>query len=484
MSDFDLVVKNGKVVTPYVGVTDADIGILDGKISAIETSIDSSRAKEVIDAEGKAVFPGACDVHFHIGIYHPIEESAENETRSSLVGGVTTIVSYFRSGSHYLERTGSYKELFPEVVNRTTGHAYTDFSYHIAAMEDSQIDEIEWLVDQGVGSFKYFMFYKGMNLHGNNTDPKAMTMTGDPYDLGHLYKYMKKVKEMQDKYADKGRISLSLHCEHAELLRVFLEEAREKGIEGLQGYHEGRPALTEELAITEAAVLAKATGCPVNFLHLSSKEAFETADEFRRLNPQLDIITETTLHHLALTWETSYEPEGRTWGKVNPPIREAKDNDALWAAVEQGRIDQVVSDHACVEEENKGDLWEAYAGFGGTALLYPLMISDGHHKRGMKLEKIAELVAANPAQTVGIYPKKGTIAVGSDADLAIIDLDKEQKVTADLLLSGQQFSNFQDYEIKGWPVMTIRRGELMYKDGEVVGTTSGEFIKRPIGVHK
>ena len=112
------------------------------------------------------------------------------------------------------------------------------------------------------------------------------------------------------------------------------------------------------------------------------------------------------------------------------------------------------------------------------------MISDGHHKRGMKLEKIAELVAANPAQTVGIYPKKGTIAVGSDADLAIIDLDKEQKVTADLLLSGQQFSNFQDYEIKGWPVMTIRRGELMYKDGEVVGTTSGEFIKRPIGVHK
>ena len=89
------------------------------------------------------------------------------------------------------------------MYKRQTGHAYTDFSYHIAAMEDSQIDEIEWLVDQGVGSFKYFMFYKGMNLHGNNTDPKAMTMTGDPYDLGHLYKYMKKVKEMKDNYADK-----------------------------------------------------------------------------------------------------------------------------------------------------------------------------------------------------------------------------------------------------------------------------------------
>ena len=160
MSDFDLVVKNGKVVTPYVGVTDADIGILDGKISAIETSIDSSRAKEVIDAEGKAVFPGACDVHFHIGIYHPIEESAENETRSSLVGGVTTIVSYFRSGSHYLERTGSYKELFPEVVNRTTGHAYTDFSYHIAAMEDSQIDEIEWLVDRVLDLLNILCFIK------------------------------------------------------------------------------------------------------------------------------------------------------------------------------------------------------------------------------------------------------------------------------------------------------------------------------------
>ena len=479
MARFDTVVTGGDLVIPHVGTVRADLGIRDGRIAAIEDELPASDGEQAIDARGLVVAPGAVDAHFHIGIYRPIEEDAESETRSSLVGGVTSVISYFRTGSHYLNRSGSYREILPEVIERTSGHAYTDFSYHIGIMEDSQLDEIDWLVEQGIGSFKFFMFYKGLNLEGSSTDGRALTMS-ENYDLGHLYRYMVRVREAATRHAGEGRISLSLHCEQSELLRIFIEEVQEKGIDGLEGYHLARPPLTERLAISEAGVLIEATKCPVNFLHLSSALAFQTADEFRRSHPDSDLTLETTLHHLALTWQTS---AGGLRGKVNPPIREKSDNDALWAAVMDGRIDHVVSDHACCFEEDKADLWGAKAGFGGTALLYPLLVSDGHHKRGLPLHRVAELVSASPARSFGLYPRKGTIAVGSDADLAIIDLEKEQPITTELLLAAQDFTPFEGYPVKGWPVMTLRRGELMYRDGEVLGGTNGEFLRRPHGLH-
>ncbi len=479
MARFDTVVAGGDLVIPYVGTVRADLGIRDGRIAAIEDVIPATDGKQAIDARGRVVAPGAVDAHFHIGIYRPIEEDAESETRSSLVGGVTSVISYFRTGSHYLNRSGSYREILPEVIERTSGHAYTDFAYHIGIMEDAQLDEIDWLVEQGIGSFKFFMFYKGLNLEGSSTDGSALTMS-ENYDLGHLYRYMLRVQAAAARHAQAGRISLSLHCEQSELLRVFIEEVQAKGIDGLEGYHLARPPLTERLAISEAGVLIEATKCPVNFLHLSSALAFQTADEFRRSHPEADLRLETTLHHLSLTWQTA---AGGLQGKVNPPIREQADNDALWAAVMDGRIDHVVSDHACCFEEDKADLWGAKAGFGGTALLYPVLISDGYHKRGLPLHRVAELVSASPAQTFGLYPRKGTIAVGSDADLAIIDLEKEQPITTDVLLAAQDFTPFEGYPVKGWPVMTIRRGELMYRDGEVVGGTTGEFLRRPQALH-
>ena len=176
MARFDTVVTGGDLVIPHVGTIRADLGIRDGRIAAIEDAIPSTEGDQVIDARGRVVAPGAVDAHFHIGIYRPIEEDAESETRSSLVGGVTSVISYFRTGSHYLNRSGSYREILPQVIERTSGHSYTDFSYHIGIMEESQLDEIPWLVEQGIGSFKFFMFYKGLNLEGSSTDGRALTM--------------------------------------------------------------------------------------------------------------------------------------------------------------------------------------------------------------------------------------------------------------------------------------------------------------------
>jgi dihydroorotase (multifunctional complex type) len=476
MSRFDTVVKDGTVVIPYVGELRLDIGIRDGRVAALEDHIDHADADDLIDASGKAVLPGGVDSHFHLGIYRDITEDTESETTSSLVGGVTTAISYFRTGHHYLNKVGPYREIFPEVLERVDGHARIDYAFHLAPMTGEHIREIPWLVSEmGVSSFKYYMFYKGLNLSADSRDAQAYTMA-EEYDLGHLFEIMEQVAEVDA--ASPGRISVSLHCEQAELLRVFIERAKaDPRVSGLVEYAAGRPPLTERLSIEEAGVLADATSVNLNLLHLSSELALHTAVDVARRYPALDIVRETTLHHLALACE---DLEGKgIGGKVNPPIRDRSDNEALWRGLRQGHITTVASDHACCMEESKGDdLWPALPGFGGTALLYPVLISEGLHKRGISLGRIAEVASAAPARAYNLYPRKGTIAVGSDADLAVVDVDLEQVVTTELCRSAQDHTPFEGISVRGWPTTTILRGRAVYRDGEVSGGSHGEYVHR------
>lgn len=480
MPRYDTAVLNGTVITADAGAVRCDIGIREGRIAALVDAISRSEAEEAVDARGKIVLPGAVDSHFHLGIYRDLAQDVRSETASALVGGVTTVVSYFRTGQHYLNKVGPYREIFPEVLASTSGQSYTDFGYHIAAMTSDQLDEVDWLVrEQGVGSFKYYMFYKGLNLTADSTRGSDYTMA-EAYDLGYLYLLMRRVAAAAHTYGRHGRISLSLHCEQAELIRVFIEEVRREGQESLAAYHRSRPPLTERLSMAEGLVLADATRCPVNLLHLSSAEAVASGARARRDYPHLDIRLEATLHHLALT----YESAGGILGKVNPPIRTADDREALWQAVLDGEIDTVVSDHACCGEEDKGrDLWKALPGFGGTALLYPYLLSEGHLKRGLPLARVAELASTNPARAFGLFPRKGTIVVGSDADLVVVDLDREVTVSPEVLHSAQDFTPFAGMRVRGWPVETLLRGQRAYHDASVHGRPAGEYLKRPVALH-
>jgi dihydropyrimidinase/allantoinase len=475
MARYDTAIVNGTVVMPSIGAMRADVGVREGRIAALADAIAPGDADQVIDARGRLVLPGAVDSHFHIGIYRDLARDAESETRSALAGGVTTVVSYFRTGSHYLNKTGSYRTIFPEVVAATEGHAHTDFGYHLGIMTTDQLDEVDWLVsEQGVASFKYYMFYKGLNLTSDSTRGTDYTMS-DSYDLGHLYRLMTRVAAASRAHGARGRVSLSLHCEQAELLRIFIEDARREGAVGLEAYHKARPPLTEQLSIAEALALTEATRCPVNLLHLSSAEALTAGSEGRRAHPHLDIKLETTLHHLALTYKTA----GGAIGKVNPPIRTDADRDALWQAVLDGRIDTVVSDHACCsEEEKEGDFWSALPGFGGTALLYPYLLSEGP-RRGLSLARIVELASANPARAFGLFPKKGAIIVGGDADLVVIDPEREQTISPSVLHSAQDFTPFAGMRVKGWPTHTLLRGRLAFDGKDVRGAPSGHYVKRP-----
>jgi dihydropyrimidinase/allantoinase len=476
MDRFDLAVLGGTVVIPYTGALRCDVGIRGGRIAALADRIRPDQAAEVVDARGKWVFPGAVDSHFHLGIYRSLGEDAESETRSALVGGVTSILSYFRTGRHYLNRSGPYREIFPEVLAAVEGRAYTDYGFHIAIMTESQLDEVDWLVESGVTSFKYYMFYKGLNLTADSTRASEYTMA-DTYDLGHLFLLMERVSEQARRRGDRGRISLSLHCEHAELLRVFIEQVRRAGLSGLEAYHRARPPLSERLSLAEAVVLADATRCPINLLHLSSREVMNAAVAAKRDYPHLDIRLETTVHHLALTYATA----GGVRAKVNPPIRSEDDRRALWEAVLSGHVDTVVSDHACCFEEEKGeDLWRALPGFGGTALLYPYLVSEGMLRRGLSAPRVAELASANSARAFGLYPRKGTLTPGSDADLTVVDLDREQEVHPEILLSAQDFTPFQGMRLRGWPVCTVRGGQVVFSDREVRGGPNGRYLRRPL----
>lgn len=473
MNRYDLAVLNGTAVIPGIGSVQVDLGIKDGRIAAIVSKIPANEAIETVDASGLIILPGAVDSHFHVGIYRPHSEDARSESASAVSGGVTTILSYFRTGQHYLNKTGPYREIFPEVLELSAGNFFCDYGYHIAPMTGAQIEEVGWLIDQGVTSFKFYMFYKALNLSASSTRGNEYTMS-DNYDLGHLYQLMERIAlEASER---KMRISLSLHCENPELIRVFIAKVKEQGLKGLEAYSKGRPPLTEILSIEEAGVLTKATSCPVNLLHLSSKDAANSAIDLRRRYPRLDLLLETTLHHLALNYE---ELEGIN-AKVNPPIRAKEDQAALWQALLDGEVDTVVSDHACCMEEMKGDeLWAALPGFGGTSLLYPVLLSEGVRKRGLSLLRAVELASTNPARKFGLLPRKGAIAVGSDADLALCDLNKSQVVQASGLHSAQNHTPFDGFSFMGWPVITILRGGIVFRDGEVRGAPQGQYIKRP-----
>jgi dihydroorotase (multifunctional complex type) len=472
---FDMVIAGGTAVLPAAGATRADIGIRGGRIVAIANELDRAVADRVIDARGRLVLPGAVDAHFHIGIYRPFDVDAESETRSALVGGVTSVLSYVRTGKDYLNRVGPYREIFPEVLAAVSGHAYTDYGFHVAIMTRAQMDEVDWLVGQGVTSFKYYMFYKALNLAANSTDAASYTLA-DEYDLGHLYLYMRAVAAAQRAHPE-GRISLGIHCENAEIMRVFIEQAMRDGTHDLRTYSRARPPLSEELAVAEAGVLAADTGCNVNFLHLSSARALAAVDRVRRAHPELDLRAETTLHHIGLTYDSA---AGGTNSKVNPPIRDRDDVEALWRAIARGDIDQVVSDHASIDAEKPDDLWQARAGFGGTALVYPILLSEGWRRRGLPLERVVALASAQPARAFGLAPRKGALAVGADADVAIVDPETERAVTAADLLSAQPFTPFEGMRLVGWPQTTIVRGEVAFANGRVEGAPRGEYLHRPV----
>jgi len=482
----DTVIKNVRVVRPNRTSVDLlDIGIKDGKFARLAPDIRGEEANEVIDGRNRLAFPGCVDAHMHIGIYQPLAQDAVSESKAAAMGGVTSSLNYVRTGQYYLNRGGPYREFMAEAMQLSKGNFWVDYGFHIAPIESSHIDEMESLLtDHGVASFKIFMFYGGYGLHGKSSSQNEFLMIGpeERYDIAHFEFIMRSARRMMDAHPELAdHISVSLHCELAEILTAYTKLVEREGkLTGLAAYSAARPPHSEGLAIWIASYLAYETNClNINLLHLSSRKAIDAALMMQHVFPHISFRREVTVGHLLL----DVDSECAVHAKVNPPIRPREDVEALWEAVLNRDVDWIVSDHACCSAEQKwskdepDNIWLAKSGFGGTEYLLSGVISEGS-KRGMSYNHMAELLSWNPAQRYGLM-NKGDIAVGFDADLALVDPHESFVVRAAESQSQQGYTPFEGQELTGRVKSTWLRGKLVYHDGNIVGPARGQYLRRP-----
>jgi len=486
MKKWDLLIRNVRIVRPRGdAVHEGDIAVANGKFAVIASSLDPALAKRVYDGKGRLAFPGVVDAHMHTGIYSPLAEDAVSESRAAAQGGVTSSLNYFRSGQYYLNKGGPYREFFPEVLKLSAGRFHVDYGYHLAPMDSTQIREIpELLAKHGVASFKIFMFYGSHGLHGRSDRQRDFLMIGpeERYDYAHFEFIMRGVQAARERYPEKAaQISLSLHCETAEIMTAYTKMVETAGkLKGLAAYHAARPPHSEGLAVFIAAYLASETALPtINLLHLSSQKALSAALQMQAMFPHIDFRREVTIGHLMLDTGSN----AGVLAKVNPPIRPRADVEYLWEKLLEGKIDWVVSDHACCRHETKvakkylGNIWLAKSGFGGTEYLLPALVSEGS-KRGLSYNRMARLASWNPARRFGLN-SKGDIAEGLDADLALVDPRETWTIRARDSESTQGYTPFEGLELSARVKATFLRGELICENGSVLGKPRGRYLSRP-----
>ncbi|NLT35458.1 MAG: amidohydrolase family protein [Gaiellales bacterium] len=451
----DLKAVNGKAVIPGTGIVETGIGCKDGKIVVLAKDADLPEAASVYDAGGKYVIPGVIDPHCHLGIFTgDFAYETEHETRAALAGGVTT-VGLFMGG------TEPYLPQLPGLVDTLNAKASADTFLHLAMFTSQQMDEMERCVkDHGVAEFKFYM--TGIpGVFPNVTD--AFILQG-----------LRRMRGISDK------LTACIHCEDQSMVDAALAEL-------VAGYGDSAggdlcewakigPAEAEELAVIRACYLAHVSGTKIYIVHMSSEEGVIAAADHRPDN----LFVETTSPYLSLTKD---DPAGLR-AKMLPPIKDECDREALWEGVMEDIIDSFGTDNTPLSLAVKGvekGMMGAMPGYPVIATHLPVLLHEGVNSRGVPLETIVEKACANPAKIFNLYPQKGTIAVGSDADLVVVDLDKERVVHAAELYSFADYSIWEGRTLKGWPVATIKGGVVAVENHEIrVEPGIGRYLARSI----
>jgi dihydropyrimidinase len=447
----DLVIKNAKIVTTE-GIYEAGIAIADGKIAAIAKDPNLPQSDKVIDAHGLPLMPGAIDPHVHLGLYNPFGEDVPDTTMVQALGGLTTTM-------HSILDKRSLKVAIPELTEIAEKEAYIDMTFYAAIMSMQHILELPAAFELGVTSFKHF----------TNRPEYEMLNILHPDD-GEFYLSFEKIKEL-------GGVAM-VHCEDFEIARKLTERVKASGAKDLAAWNDSRPDFCEQLKLWEMAIMAKITGCPLYVVHTTVATAKEVVD-WARAN-DVEIIIETTPTYLAFV---KTDKKVGILGKINPPIRTASHVEGLWQGIKDGWVDCIGSDHCPLTKSRKvgqGDIWSAMLAFPSSELMFPYMISEGFSRRGIPLERIAQLTSTKTAEIHSI-PNKGAIRVGYDADVVIVDPKKRVRIDDKVLHYSQirDFSLFEGETFTGFPVTTIVRGQVVAQDGQVVGKRGyGKVVKR------
>lgn len=451
MSSFDLIIRNGTVGTA-ADVFCADIGILDGRICQIGEQLTGGRKE--IDAEGKYVLPGGIDSHVHIsqpsGEGIVMADDFETGTRSALFGGNTTIMPFCLQ-----EKGKSLREALTGYHALADGNCYTDVSFHLIISDPTKGvlgQELPALVAEGYRSMKVFMTYEDLRL----SDAEILKV----FDV-----------------ARETSATVMVHCENEDAIRFLIEKHEAAGNVAPRAHVTTRPIAAEREASHRALSLAEIVGVPIVIVHVSNGEAMEEISRARARGSK--VIGETCPQYLTLTED---DLSGMDWEGAkfvcSPPPRDKASQDACWRGLETGVFELFSSDHCPFRyQDERGKLnpkgRENFRhipnGIPGVETRMPILFSEGVMKGRIDLPRFVALTSTNHAKTYGLYPKKGTIAVGADADIAIWDPDVQRTIRHEDLHDGADYSPYEGMEIRGWPTTVILGGKVMLRDGELEG---------------
>jgi len=451
-----VLIKNGRIITSGDDMI-ADILIEGETIKAIGANLNVKADKE-IDAAGMLVFPGGIDPHVHLdmpfmGTFS--SDSYETGTRAALFGGTTTVIDFV------LQTQGhSLKEALTDWQSRATGTAVGDYSFHMAVTdfnENTKAEIKQMVEEEGITSFKTFMAYKGA------------LMIDDRQMVG----LMKEVKQQGG--------MVTAHATNGDLIDFLVAKHRAEGKLSPLYHYLSQPEVSEAEASNRFAQLASYTGCPAYIVHLTCEGALNAVRDMGKKNYQ--VFAETCIQYLLLD-ASLYEKdfEGAKW-VMSPPLREKKDQAALWAGINQGLLQVVATDHCPFMWEQKlmgkDDFSKIPNGHPAIENRVELLYSEGVAKGKISLNKFVEISSTNAAKIFGMFPRKGTIAVGSDADILIFDPNAKHTLSAKTHHMNVDYNGYEGWEVSGKVKTVLLRGRVAIDNGDcLVEKGNGQFIKR------
>lgn len=450
---YDLIVKNGTIVTE-AGETKADLAVKDGKVAAILKSSEDVQANEILDINGKYIMPGAIDPHVHGGHGDPDRETFYNASMAALAGGITTMLEQplsTPSTTNMQAYEGKKREAEQTMV--------TDYGLWGGLVPGNE-EEIEKLFEAGGQAYKSFM------CRCSN-----YPMTDD----GTLLAGMKKIGEL-------GGL-VAVHAENDTLIQNLVDKFNAEGKKDAEAFLLSHPEYSELEAVERFIFLAKqAPKCKAHIVHMSIASGGEAIRKAKAEG--VNISVETCPQYLGLN-ENDLLTKGGV-AKCDPPVRCQETVDKIWEQVIDGTIDMIASDHSPHPFEKKfvkeNEFNKASEGVTGLQTMIPVVLTEGVHKRGMTLSKMAEVTAYNVAKRFGLYPQKGSLNVGSDADFYILDLNKEWECKAENMHYLNKHTPFDGRTFKGYIEKTYVRGTLAQENNEIkVKAGFGKFIPMKIG---
>jgi len=463
---WDHVIRNGKIVS-LGEIYEGNIYIKNGLIAAISEGNIEGGAIEETDAKGCYVVPGLIDIHVHSrdpGLTY--KEDFYHSSQAAAMGGLTTIFEMPNSIPPVNNVENFYKR-----VNNLEQKAHVDFGLWGSCLGRLNLEDIQALNEAGVIGFKLFWGYavnskNYSNIYNYKSDMQDVI---PPFNDGEVY-------EMFQEVAKTGKI-LAIHAENMDLIQHLTQKIERSTRKDYEAFLEARPSLAEETAIQTGIAFAKKAGTRLHILHLAAGEGVSLAKQAQEEG--YPITVETCPQYLLLSNE-DYDHVG-SMIMVYPPVRYIKDQKRLWEGIEEAVISVVCSDHAPhTNEEKEGDLWSIPAGMCGVETLAPLMI-DAVSKGQITIQKLVSVLSENPAKLFGIYPQKGSLQIGTDADITIIDMNEKYTIKSENLHSKSNVTAFDGFKINGRPVQTIVRGKTVMKKGKILCEPSGRLIK-PISV--